>query len=312
MRTGSFYPGGIAIWGALNAIYDTTNFAQEEGVHVHARKIPGGEKQIDWTFDLVEVPLSGNRGTFTISGDDGSNYNVATILGRCLTHQSCPECCHVHCDKGFSAVHYHLQHGCERCGHVWTSDTPTISNPIMLLKEMVGDDAQQRPIVDPLDRTVRIDQRLWPGGIQLWGSNPAIIWTSKKLEEGGVHVHTCRKEGVIAVDETFGTVWLDDVRLDPEQVRHLMAQQALKYLRVAIRTLHCPRCKRDHFDKFDQAIVPHGLHVCEHCDGLFDSPEACVSNPLVTQLEKSKALYQRIFPTAPIDKCKTLASKLSS
>ena len=58
------YPGGIAIWGALPAVYDTSIAPQDSGVHVHARMVAGGEKSIDETFNIVThgslVPCEAN------------------------------------------------------------------------------------------------------------------------------------------------------------------------------------------------------------------------------------------------------------
>src|SRR5712692_982619 len=51
----SAYSGGVAIWGAVPPIYDTTLQPTERGVHVHARRSPGGPKEIDGTFRSVTL-----------------------------------------------------------------------------------------------------------------------------------------------------------------------------------------------------------------------------------------------------------------
>ncbi|WP_395743001.1 hypothetical protein [Prosthecobacter sp.] len=279
------YPGGIGFWGALPAVYDTSVFPPEDGVHVHARRTVGGEKEIDQTYEEVEIPLAEGR-SFVINGRHGVAYNVATILRRHLTALICPQCQHVHCDEDFWAVHYHQTHQCENCGGMWDSGTPAISNPLMLLKQMVGDTQQHRKIIDPVERVFRSTQSRWSGGIQMWGSNPALLWTSPKYEEGGIHVHACTRPGKIGADETFGTVEVDGLRLDPEQVRHLMAQQALSDLKHSITSLTCPSCNTAHFDLFDLAVIPHQVHECDACGTIFSSAAAVVSNPVITQLEQ--------------------------
>lgn len=40
------YPGGIALWGAVPAVYDTTEFPMDFGIHVHARKEVGGKNYL--------------------------------------------------------------------------------------------------------------------------------------------------------------------------------------------------------------------------------------------------------------------------
>src|SRR5260370_35457750 len=49
------YPGGIALWGAVDAAYDTTSLKPESGIHVHARERSDGGKEIDDTFDAVVI-----------------------------------------------------------------------------------------------------------------------------------------------------------------------------------------------------------------------------------------------------------------
>ena len=39
------YPGGIALWGAALAVYETTAFDLDLGIHVHARKETGGKSK---------------------------------------------------------------------------------------------------------------------------------------------------------------------------------------------------------------------------------------------------------------------------
>jgi len=52
--------------------------------------------------------------------------------------------------------------------------------------------ASQKPV--PAGRTLRVRQQEYPGGVQIWGSNPAIIWSAEKAEEEGIHVHAFKGE----------------------------------------------------------------------------------------------------------------------
>jgi hypothetical protein len=167
----------------------------------------------------------------------------------------------------------------------------------MLLKELCGDVLQDRPINDPVQRRIPVRQARFPGGIQLWGSNPAIIWTSPKLEEGGIHFHGFnRRTTQPTVDETFGRLDIDGVHIDPEALRYLMAQQVLPDLIPRLTTLTCPHCESPHLDKSDEAIDPHDAHICEHCQTHFNSTTPCVSNPVVGMIPGFYKAFQQLFP----------------
>lgn len=294
------YPGGIAIWGALPPIYDTSVAPPDAGVHVHARMVPGGKKSIDETFELVQVQLTNRHGlqeTFTITGDDSSSYNISTVLKKRVIYLRCPQCQAIHSDREAFAVIYHQQHQCEHCGYSFESESPCISNPVMLLKELCGDVLQDREIIDPVNRKVITKQSKWPGGMQIWGSNPAILWTSPKLEEGGAHFHGfMQRTTVPSADETFGVVSIDGIVLDPEMVRYLMAQQSLPHLQLALCALECPSCGIPHFDTLDQAIIPHAVHMCAACKKVFSSPDGqpAVSNPLLHIRETLYTNYKQL------------------
>jgi transcription elongation factor Elf1 len=293
------YKGGIAIWGALNPVYNTHDTLKESGVHVHAREEVGGVKVIDATFEIVRVQYlkDGKTNWFEINGFDASQYNIATIFKRKLKYLICPICNNVHSDSGFNAVTYHSTHECEHCGSEFEDSERSISSPIMLLKELCGDVLQERIVIDPVDRIMNAKQERFLGGIQLWGSNPAIIWTSPKYEEGGIHFHGFRKinsENPEA-DETFGTVKIDGVFIDHEQVRHLMAQNSLNYLKGKMQTVHCPVCNISHFDKFDEGLYPHKIHECENCGSTFESEKSIVGMPLIDILNNLNINKQNII-----------------
>ena len=49
------YSGGVALWGAVPPVYDTTVQPLDRGIHVHARKTLGSEKILDDTFRAVRI-----------------------------------------------------------------------------------------------------------------------------------------------------------------------------------------------------------------------------------------------------------------
>jgi len=85
------------------------------------------------------------------------------------------------------------------------------------------------------------------------------------------------------VDETYGSVSLDEMALDPDMLRHLMAQHVLPYLVPHLSSLRCETCSGDHFDKYGDAVTPHEQHHCEHCGATFTTPGGLpvVSNPII-------------------------------
>src|SRR5690349_14858309 len=49
------YAGGVALWGAVAPVYDTSGRKPEAGIHVHAREVLGGPKVIDRTYAAVSM-----------------------------------------------------------------------------------------------------------------------------------------------------------------------------------------------------------------------------------------------------------------
>ena len=289
------YPGGIAIWGALPAVLNTSAYPDEyNGVHVQARLSVEGPKHIDETFDIVRVhsqSVDGGTRVFEINGEDAASYNISTIFSKSLKYLICPVCGKLHSDRGIDAVAYHIIHECEHCGETFADSEPSISNAIMLLKETCQDAHQFRSIADPVDRQLDVKHNSFKAGMQIWGSNPAVLWTSTKLEEGGIHFHGFQPtQADPTVDNTYGSLTIYGILLDPEMTRYLMAQNALPHLSGLVRSLTCTECGREHFDKLDSATKPHLVHECEFCSSTFASPDnqACVSNPLVAVLESLK------------------------
>ncbi len=49
------YEGGIALWGAVPPVYDTTRRPLDRGIHVHARKKAAKAKDMDRTYRSVRL-----------------------------------------------------------------------------------------------------------------------------------------------------------------------------------------------------------------------------------------------------------------
>ncbi|WP_247301025.1 hypothetical protein [Bradyrhizobium sp. 179] len=285
----SAHPGGVALWGAVEAVYDTSSMPPEIGIHVHARAAAEGHKEVDDTFDRVVVILSSTERA-TITGDTAISFYLSQFLKRDVKLLHCPHCQEAHLDAGYFAVNPHRRHMCQACGRQFNDSEKSISNPVSRLQI-----AQQKiePIRAP--RVLDVKQASYPGGVQIWASNPALLWTSQRPEEAGLHVHLYDAHGDIVVDDTFDSVTLDGVELNEDHIQYFMAQQALPYLSDKVTSLTCPRCEIAHFDTGDLAFSPHREHTCDHCNEKFVSKERrklVVSNPFEAVRKRLRANWQ--------------------
>lgn len=285
LKAGDF-DGGVALWGAVPAVFDTTHHPVDRGVHVHARQVPHGKKKIDRTYRRVvlEPDLRFGKGSAPVSIDeiDAIYYMVSTVMKYKMRTVICPRCNHSHLDKDWFSVHYHQKHLCSGCGREFKDNAPGIGNPLIFLKELLGDSSQDRPLKEA-GRELNINQSDFRHGIQIWGSNPAIVWTSADMEEEGIHVHCYGHDRLMPdVDDTFSKVVIDGVELNPIHVRTYMAQMALPHIRDVITSLKCNGCGNDHFDQDEYAFSPHVEHECEHCGAQFKAAgrkKKVISNP---------------------------------
>jgi hypothetical protein len=179
---------------------------------------------------------------------------------------------------------------CQACGRQFNDSEKSISNPVALLKRVHCD---VQPIRAP--RELDIKQTSFPGGMQIWASNPALVWTSASAEEAGLHIHLYDSKGNIVVDDTFDRVAVDGIGLNEAHVQHFMAQQALPHLSEKVVSLMCPHCDNPHFDTGDLAFFPHVEHTCEQCSEKFLSRgrrKLVVSNPFEAVRKNLKMVWQ--------------------
>ena len=87
------WAGGVALWGAVPPVYDTTNLPIDKGIHVHARNILGGEKQIDSTFRRVVLSgSSSNTNSIDVYELDAIYYMVSTVMQCEMSVVVCTKC----------------------------------------------------------------------------------------------------------------------------------------------------------------------------------------------------------------------------
>jgi hypothetical protein len=282
------YPGGIALWGAVPPIYDTTRLPLDFGIHVHARKAADGDKIIDQTYRGVnltgrQLPSDG----LMVSEIDAVYFMVSSVFGFDTRQVRCTFCGYPHLDKDWFSIHPHRRHLCAGCGKNFGDTAQGIGNPIRATQEILGL-LPRKPTKAVM--TLSLRQSDYPGGIQVWGSNPAIVWSSEKAEEEGIHVHAYKRDSELPDrDDTFSAVEIDGVELDPLMVRTLMAQKSLPHLEARVVPLKCDRCGEMEFSAGEQAFTPAVGRPCSKCGGHLSGPtrlRRTIGNPLLATLER--------------------------
>lgn len=290
----SEYPGGVGLWGAVKPVYDTSTVPVEEGVHLHARRAPDGVKEFDGTVPAVALVIARtlfDAPTAYVTMETAVASYISRFLGRPMMSLFCTYCGEPHLDSEWFAVKLHKRHLCHGCGKVFLANEKCVSNPLERLRHMFGDRDENREIV-PSTKVLTAKQSDFPGGVQIWASNPALFWTAAKAEEEGIHLHAYAADGVTRLeDDTFGEVTLDGVHLDKQHLRYFMAQQALKYLDGKIVSLRC-QCGEPYFDEGEEAFKPHARHRCRKCGTALRASgkrKNVVSNPFIDTLAELRA-----------------------
>ncbi|WP_263359646.1 hypothetical protein [Acidicapsa ligni] len=282
------YPGGIALWGAVPPVYDTTEFGIDRGIHVHARPAKGGSKSIDQSYRRLRVIGKHlEEPGIVISELEAIYYMVSSVFQYQMSRIACTYCGHLHLDKDFFSVHPHRRHLCSNCGQHFQDFQKGVGNPICGIREACQ--VSSKPPISP-NRPLNIRQEDYPGGLQIWGTNPSFLWTGEATEEDGIHVHAFSELGASAtIDETYSEVIIDGVTLDPVMVRVLMAQTALPSLKDRVKSLSCPACGSDQFDRGLGAHTPQAIRPCSSCSTEIKASgiiRNVVSNPLVGILDR--------------------------
>lgn len=281
------YLGGVALWGAVPAVYDTTRLEMDRGIHVHARPRPGDKKEIDWTRRAVRLKSSRlPKDGVLVHEIDAIYYMVTSVFGFQMADVRCTHCGWPHLDKDYFSVHPHHRHLCAGCGQHFRDSADGIGNPIMGIRQACGVGKHRTA---PAKEDLEIRQADYLGGIQIWGSNAAFIWTGDHKEAEGIHVHAYR-EGQTEPerDETYRKVIIDGVRLDAKMVRVLMAQNVMPSLKGRVRSVNCPACERSQFDPGEAAYTPSVTRSCAGCRHEFGASgrmRKVVANPLPAILE---------------------------
>ena len=293
------YPGGVAMWGAVPPVYDTTTQPLDRGIHVHTRVTSDSEKELDQTFRAVRI--IGEQlpdGGLYVDELDAIYYMATTVFGYTMKQVRCTYCGYAHLDRDWFSVHPHVRHLCAGCGKHFRDTGIGIGNPICGVRDACGIRTDAPKLSK---KTLSIRQKDYLGGIQIWGSNPAFIWTGKNSEEEGIHVHAFLEGTQMPeVDETYGKVTIDGVTLDPVMVRLFMAQSVLPSLKDRVVAVTCTSCREGILSEGELSFTPSTTHRCGKCEK--DVPSTgrlrnMVSNPLPLVL----SLLEK-FATRPLQK----------
>jgi len=232
----------------------------------------------------VDSSTDGGR-ELVISELDAIYYMVSSVFGFPVKYIECTLCGFAHLDKDWFSVHAHRRHLCAGCGRQFRDSEASIGNPIAKSREMFGGEGRA---IRMAPKRLDLRQKDYPGGIQIWGSNPAIVWTARRSEEEGIHIHAfADDDGETLIDDTFARVRIDGIDVDPTSVRAYMAQTALPHIVDRVVTMRCPQCAKGHFETGEDGFTPHDLHVCWGCGAEFRSPgrfRKTVGNPTVELL----------------------------
>ena len=289
------FKGGVALWGAIPPLYDTTSLPLERGVHVHARKTENGNKEIDNSYPVVFLNFEDHR--FKITELDAIYFMVSSVFKKEMKYLECPDCKVPHLDRDWFSIHPHKRHLCSGCGKYFSDSEFGIGNPICEQRDALTCAPRKAP--SQSQKRLEIRQSDYPGGIQIWGSNPAILWTREQSEESGIHVHLYSEDGSNrTVDDTFGRVIIDNVEIHPNMVRVLMAQTCLPHIKSRLLSLECQECGEVYFDTGDSAFSPVGFRECYECFSVIRSGtrlKKVISNPLLSVFSEleNKAVRQR-------------------
>lgn len=201
----------VGVWCSMPPALTTAGEPKKRRpkIHVHVREEVAGIKVLDRDVEALSVQYSArgdlfaatNRTTVRITPPAAFEFVTALEAGRAMGFIACRDCGAPHLDLGEFGRNAHTKHLCSNCGRDGIrSSEPMISTPLKPLHDQF---VSERAFVD-VDRTLDIDA--YPGAaFAIWASTPAVIWTSRRPQERGIHVHLSI-DGERIYDDTYGTV----------------------------------------------------------------------------------------------------------
>lgn len=221
----------VGVWCSMPAALSTAPIKpRPPRIHVHVRPVAEDKKTVDGDFSALAVRYSPSMNLFR--ADTITRVNItppaAFEFVRAFELQwemdcvNCSTCDYPHLDLGDFAKKPHRKHFCGNCGRDSTwSKKAIISTPLKLLHDQFAHTVKYA--IPP--RVLNLDEH---SGCtySVWASTPAIIWSAKREQEFGIHVHVHRGRERI-VDDTFGTVILDGRPLDRSKLILAMIENSI-------------------------------------------------------------------------------------
>ena len=288
------YPAGVEARALVPPIYDTTisDPAIIHGIHTHCRRRPGAFLDVHGTFKDLRIEVPDPRRFVSVNYQAILHYVVSTTFGLKPKHLECPVCLTPQTDVGLWAVTPRRERTCEACGNTVQDSEDAVANAAVLARRLLMD--RLDPPLGPPAPALAVRQHDYVNGIQFWGPEAAVIYSSPEIEAGGMHTHLYDARWEVsdpAVEDNFASLEVDGIAIDPEMARLFMAQRAIPELHQALLAMACPSCGARHFDQGPEAYAPHIEHHCAGCGVKFtvgDQPS--IGNPLLEDLRRAASL----------------------
>ena len=197
------YLGGVALWGAVPAVYDTTRLLMDRGIHVHARLTPESKKEMDETRRAVRLVGRGLPAEGVVVNEtDAIYYMVSSAFDFPMQYVTC-----THCGwaprQGLvqrppappASVRRLWEHFRDR---VTARDSGSTARSWVCARPQRAEHKIEAGREDSGHQAVTVPRR--HSGL---GSNPAFLWTQPSTRKG-IHVHAFLEgETEPGLDDTF-------------------------------------------------------------------------------------------------------------
>jgi hypothetical protein len=210
----------IGIWCSLPPALSTRSIQKlAPRIHVHKRFVGSENKLLDRDYDAIVCAYNQDAGLFAstdithiqVTPPAAFEFVRSIEMGIPTECVSCKKCGYPHLDLGSFARHPHSKHFCGNCGNDSViSSGKIISTPLKPLH----DQFHRANDYEVPERKINLDD--YPEHhFDLWSSTPAVLWTAKRPQEQGIHVHIYAGDGSRRIiDDTFGEVLYRGRKLD--------------------------------------------------------------------------------------------------
>ncbi|HVF06390.1 MAG TPA: hypothetical protein VNA20_16225 [Frankiaceae bacterium] len=270
--------GETAIWGVVEPALRWGDPPPSVGkIHVHRRPTADAHKEIDGSYDLVD--LVHGRVRHQIEGMAAKARSISELSGVPVVPLKCPHCGDTHIDELMFATRLHRNHQCNGCGRNFVDSTgPSVSNPLADLYAELGLPRPPAPVRSSRTLDLVLDRYT---AVELWPSNAAIVSTMTRPEEIGIHVHAWEGDTnrEPTIDETYGTVSVSGVVIDEDALRILAVQRALADGKPIV-SMACDHCTAPLTSPTAGWMEPTTTHTCAACGGTTRTKRKVFINPL--------------------------------